>query len=164
MQPQESLRLLTLRNREEAQARICLTASSSSSSSSPLDYSHGEHVADTSALRVGDRNHSRSAMSRLGTLDESRCTASYSTGHNDGFSKPVSPPRLESAYSPRIAQQRTQSEAWSAATEQSSLLSPTRLRRCSRSRGTPELKTIQVCVCVCVRVCVFLIICVCVAF
>ena len=162
-----------LRNREEAKARICLTASSSSSSFSPLDYRHRgmglpdpppmKHVADTSALRVGDSDHSRSAVSRLGTLDESRCTASYSRGHNDGFSKPVSPPHLESANSPRLVQKRTQSEAWSAATEQSSLLSPTRLRRCSRSRGTPELKTKQVCVCVCVRVWVFLIICVCFA-
>jgi hypothetical protein len=127
-----------------------------------------KHVADTIAPRVGDSDHSRSAVSRLGTLDESRCTASYSTGHNDGFSKPVSPPHLESADSPRLVHARTQSEAWSAATEQSLLLSPTRLRRCSRSRGTPELKNkrvsvcVCICVCVCVRVCVFVFICVCV--
>lgn len=144
--PQESLRLLMLRNREEANARICFTASSSSSL--PLDCSHGgvgpsnsppmKQVADISALRAGDSDHSWSAVSNLGALDESYRTAFYSMGHNDGSTKPASSPHPESVDSPRLVQKRTHSE-------QSSLRSPTRLRGCTRSRLTPELKTKHVC-------------------
>ena len=153
--------MLALRNREEAKARICLTAPSSSSL--PLDCSHGgvgqsdsppiKHVADTSALRAGGSDHSRSAVSRLGALDESNCTASYSTGHNDGFAEPASSPHPESVDSPRLVQKRTHSE-------QSSLRSPTRLRRCTRSRTQHVCGCAFVCDCDCVCLCVFACVCV----